>query len=78
MQRYCKEVIVWKRAIHVNILAIEGVAENIEFSMVSPWMNDGDLLEYVKNNPRTNRLDLVRPIDVSDLIIIIDSSLTGM
>ena len=70
MQRYCKEVIVWKRAVHENILAIEGVARDLfQFSMVSRWMENGDLLKYVKANPGVNRLDLVRPNDrISDLI----------
>ena len=46
---------------HPNILSIEGVAPNLfELCMVSPWMENGDILGYIARNPSANRLELVR------------------
>lgn len=69
MQQYCKEVIVCKRVKHTNILTIEGVARHLfEFGMVSKWMENGDLLNYVGKNPEVDRLDLVCLSDVENFI----------
>lgn len=57
---YCKEVVVWKRLKHANILTIEGVAPKLfEFCMVSQWMANGNLLQYVKMHTGASRLELV-------------------
>ena len=70
MQKYCKEVIVCKRASHENILTIEGVARDLfKFCMVSQWMDNGELLKYAIKNPGVNRLDLVRPNPIHDCIM---------
>ncbi|KAF9789413.1 kinase-like domain-containing protein [Thelephora terrestris] len=59
-KKYCKEVVVCKRASHPNILSIEGVAPKaFEFCMVSRWMEHGDILAYVRRYPGVNRLDLL-------------------
>ena len=59
-QKYCKEVIICKRAKHPNILSIEGVAPRLfEFCMVSQWMPNGSMLGYVAKYPGVNRLELV-------------------
>ena len=61
-QKYCKEVIICKRASHPNIMTIEGVAPTLfEFCMVSRWMPGGNLLEYMKKYPGADRLELVSP-----------------
>jgi hypothetical protein len=60
VQRYCKAVIVLKRTNHPNILSIQGVAPNLfQFCMVSQWMPNGEILEYVGKYPGANRLELV-------------------
>ena len=44
---------------HPNILSIEGVAPKLfEFCMVSRWMPNGDILEYITKYPEVNRLEL--------------------
>ncbi|KAF9646872.1 kinase-like protein [Thelephora ganbajun] len=59
-KKYCKEVIVRKRAKHPNILSIEGVAPKLfEFCMVSEWMPNGNILEYITKHPAVDRLELV-------------------
>jgi len=60
-KKYCKEVIVCKRAKHPNVLSIEGVVHRgiFEFGMVFQWMDNGDLLSYVTKHPEVNRLDML-------------------
>ena len=49
---------MWKRLTHSNILPLLGVT--IEgFQLISNWMSGGHLLDYVKNNPDTDRIGLV-------------------
>ena len=64
MQRYCKEVIIFRQLNHPNVLRIEGAARSVfntsDYCMVSQWMNNEDILKYVTQHPRTNRLELVR------------------
>jgi len=62
VQQYCKEVVVCKLVDHPNVMSIEGVAAKsfkFGFSMVSQWMENGNLLEYMTKYPGANRLDLV-------------------
>lgn len=44
---------------HPNVLPLLGVIEN-QPTMVSEWMGNGDIKEYVKAHPNVNRLELVR------------------
>ena len=45
---------------HLNVLSIEGVApELFEFCMVSRWMENGRISDYVKKYVGVNRLELV-------------------
>jgi len=57
---YCKAAIVSKRMNHPNVLSIEGVApELFRYGMVSQWMSNGDMLDYVTRHPEVNRLELL-------------------
>lgn len=60
-QRFYKEAVLWKRLAHKNILPLLGVSRDVaEFCLVSPWMKNGTIVEYVRNNPQVNPLGLVR------------------
>ncbi|KAF9789522.1 kinase-like domain-containing protein [Thelephora terrestris] len=63
-QKYCREVIISKRMNHPNILQIEGVAPGLfPCCMVSRWMENGNLLEYLNRNQAfVDRLDLLRGV----------------
>ncbi|KAF9646875.1 kinase-like protein [Thelephora ganbajun] len=57
---YCKEVVVSKRTNHPNIMSVEGVAPKLfEFCIVSRWMVNGNMKEYIAANPAVNRLKLL-------------------
>jgi len=60
LQRFCKEVLLWKHLNHPNILTFYGASTNQNrFCMVSPWMENGNILNYTRKYPEINRLRLV-------------------
>ena len=62
-QQFCREIIVWKHLSHPNILPLLGASLSTRpyysFRMVSPWMKNGNVMEYTRSNPSTNHLRLV-------------------
>ena len=59
-QRFCKEVLIWNQISHPSIVPFLGVSEvPAPLSMVSEWMPNGNVREYVRKNPETSRLQLV-------------------
>ena len=60
VQRFCKEVLTWKSLRHQNILPLLGVAtSDNQFAMVSEWMANGNINEFVKVHREANRFKLV-------------------
>ena len=59
-QMFCKEVVIWKRISHPNIVPFLGVLEGpAPLCMVSEWMPNGNVRDYVGKNPEASRLQLV-------------------
>ena len=61
MQRFCKEVVLWNNLSHPNVFDLIGVPDTLEdgrFSMVSEWMTNGNIMEYVRKTAG-NHLKLV-------------------
>lgn len=58
------EAIVWRQCTHPNLLPFYGIARLEESSarvcLVSPWMENGNVNDYLNSNPETPRLPLVR------------------
>jgi hypothetical protein len=51
---------MWKMLRHPNILPLIGVTmSETHFAMVSDWMIDGNITNFVKTHPDVNRLALV-------------------
>jgi len=50
----------WRTLRHPNVLPLIGVtmSEN-QFAMISDWMVNGNINEFVKERPDENRLELV-------------------
>ncbi|KAF9790630.1 kinase-like domain-containing protein [Thelephora terrestris] len=62
-QRFCKEVVMWKFLRHPNIVPIIGVLMlEFKFAMVSEWMANGIINEYIKAHPEVNRLGLLEGV----------------
>ncbi|QRW06865.1 Tyrosine kinase catalytic domain protein [Ceratobasidium sp. AG-Ba] len=59
IKNIAREIYVWSRLKHENILNLTGLAMFQEdFSIVSPWMENGTLLQYVSRRPEVNRYNL--------------------
>ncbi|KAF9791125.1 kinase-like domain-containing protein [Thelephora terrestris] len=58
--RFCKEAITWKTLRHPNVLPLIGVTmTEVKFAMISDWMANGNLNEFVEANPDADRLKLL-------------------
>ena len=59
-QTFCKEVVTWKALRHPNVLPLLGVTmEEGLFAMVSEWMVNGNINEFIKAHRDTSRFELV-------------------
>ena len=58
---------IWKTLRHPNVLPLIGVTmSETHFAMVSDWMENGNINDFVKAHPEADRLGLVgRSIEVS-------------
>ncbi|KAJ3567063.1 hypothetical protein NP233_g6609 [Leucocoprinus birnbaumii] len=58
-----KEAIIWGQLNHPNILPFYGVyylgSENKRTCMVSPWMENGNIMEYIQDNPSVSRRSFI-------------------
>ncbi|KAL0570533.1 Rho guanine nucleotide exchange factor [Marasmius crinis-equi] len=56
MKEYMREAIVWQQLKHPNLLPFVGMyyldKTREQLCLVSPWMERGDLLQYLKETPR--------------------------
>ncbi|EIN03685.1 kinase-like protein, partial [Punctularia strigosozonata HHB-11173 SS5] len=59
---FCREAVVWKRLIHPNIVPFIGVEPRNQACIVSEWMDNGDIMSYLEDHPRANRIDLITDI----------------
>lgn len=53
------EAVVWKRLMHPNVVRFLGVTTT-PLQIVSEWMPNGTLLEFMRVNPSVDRMGLVR------------------
>ncbi|KAF9644941.1 kinase-like protein [Thelephora ganbajun] len=62
-RRFCKEVMIWKALCHPNVLPLLGVTMgNRRFAMVSEWMANGNINEFVKAQRDANRFGLLADV----------------
>ena len=62
MQTFCKEVVTWKALCHPNVLPLLGVTMGKRlFAMVSEWMVNGNIIEFVEAHRNANQFELVGP-----------------
>ena len=64
-QAFFREALLWGHLSHPNILPFYGIYHLEDkhggISFVSPWMDNGNVTEYLKMHPLANRLLLARP-----------------
>jgi len=62
-QNFCREVITWKRLSHPNVLELIGVMmDDKEYTMVTPLMKNGTIVDFLRNNLQANPLKLARNV----------------
>jgi serine/threonine protein kinase len=61
VQGFCKEVVGWKALRHPNVLPLLGATmTETRFVMVSEWMMNGNINQFVKADVNADRSGLVR------------------
>jgi serine/threonine protein kinase len=66
LQRFCREGVAWKHLRHPNVLPLLGVTvSEHRFAMVSEWMENGNINEFVGKYRHVNRIMLVRHPSIS-------------
>jgi len=59
---FCKEFVTWKALNHPNVLPLLGVIMTEDrLAMVSEWMVNGNINQFVKAHWDANRFELVSP-----------------
>ena len=60
-QKLYHEIIGWKHVSHSNVLPFLGVSETFQFplNIISPWLPNGNILEYTQKNREADRFQLV-------------------
>ena len=59
-QRFYRDILGWKYIAHPNVVPFSGVSETLfSFSIINPWLPNGNILDYIQKNQRVNRLQLV-------------------
>lgn len=59
LTRATREIYYWYKAKHINILELEGIALfQGQLGMISPWMENGSLKDYIRKHPQVNRQQL--------------------
>ncbi|KAH8832256.1 kinase-like domain-containing protein [Flagelloscypha sp. PMI_526] len=62
IKEFCKEALIWRQLKHSNVLPFLGVTETLfprNFCLVSPFMNNGNVMSFLEVNPTHNRLSFV-------------------
>jgi len=44
---------------HPNVLPLLGVSELFPFCIINPWLQNGNIVQYIKKNREVDRLQLV-------------------
>jgi len=62
-RRFCKEVVTWKTLRHENVLPLLGVImSHNQFAMVSEWMANGSINEFIRVHEDANRFELLKGV----------------
>ncbi|KAF8998573.1 kinase-like domain-containing protein [Cyathus striatus] len=57
--KFSREVLLWRQLSHPNVLPFFGASSSIvgrRFCLISPWMSNGNIMEYLERHPNHDRL----------------------
>jgi serine/threonine protein kinase len=57
-QSFFEEAVIWGRLRHPNIVPFVGITTDLS-QVVSEWMPNGNMREFIERNPGTDRIGLV-------------------
>ena len=61
-QEFCREAVTWRHLRHPNVIPLLGAALDTQmprFALVSEWMDNGNINNFLKNHGDVNRVQLV-------------------
>ncbi|KAF9261240.1 kinase-like protein [Marasmius fiardii PR-910] len=56
---FCQEALIWTQLSHPNVLQLLGVNTKLfggNFCLISPWMDNGDVINFLQKTPDHDRL----------------------
>jgi len=60
---FCKEVVTWASLRHPNVLSLLGIImDDEQLAMVSEWMTNGNINEFVRAHKDANRFELLKDV----------------
>ncbi|KAF9265336.1 kinase-like protein [Marasmius fiardii PR-910] len=65
IEDFYKEALIWTQLCHPNVLQLLGVNTKLfkpDFCLVSPWMDNSDIITFLKKTPDHDRLRSIREI----------------
>lgn len=76
-KRSAKELYTWSKCNHPNVARLLGLAEfRGRLAMISDWADNGNLPQYIKNNPSVNRCSLSTSV-CEGLVYLHESNIVG-
>ncbi|KAK1227130.1 hypothetical protein PQX77_009870 [Marasmius sp. AFHP31] len=65
VEDFCREALIWTHLDHPNVLPLIGVNTKLfgtDFCLVSPWMENGDIITFLKRKPDHDRMRSIKEI----------------
>lgn len=63
LKEFSAEIIIWRQLFHPNVLPFYGIfyfeERRSQIGLVSAWMEDGNIMEFLQKNPSSERMPLV-------------------
>lgn len=64
VQEIAREAVIWRQLFHPNVLPFYGIYnlndDPLRVCLISPWMENGNIVDFLKRVPDANRTWLVR------------------
>ncbi|PBK62810.1 kinase-like protein [Armillaria solidipes] len=65
IKNFCREALVWRNLKHPNVLPFLGVSTELfvpSFCLISPWMENGNIMSFLAANPGHDRLVSIKEV----------------
>ncbi|KAK0199421.1 kinase-like domain-containing protein [Desarmillaria ectypa] len=65
IKNFCREALAWRNMNHPNVLPFLGVSTELfapSFCLISPWMQNGNIMSFLARNPAHDRLTSIKEV----------------